>query len=39
LLGCSLLDLSAQSQQKVVEKRLRTYFRTYESEEVKMNNC
>ena len=39
LLGCSLLDLSAQSQQKVVEKRLRTYFRTYESEEVEMNNC
>ena len=39
LLGCSLLDLSAQSQQKVVEKRLRTYFRTYESEEVEMSNC
>ena len=39
LLVFSLLDLSAQSQHKVVEKRLRSYFRTYESEEVKMNNC
>ena len=39
LLGFSLSTLSAQSQQKVVEKRLRTYFRTYESPEVEVGNC
>ena len=39
LLGISLLDLSAQSQQKVVEKRLKEYFRNYESEQVDVGNC
>ena len=39
LLGLSLTDLSAQSQQKVVEKRLREYFREYESTEVNVGTC
>ena len=39
LLGFSLLDLSAQSQQKIVEKRLKEYFRTYESSEVDVGTC
>ena len=39
LLGLSLPDLSAQSQQKVVEKRLKEFFRTYESAEVNVGTC
>ena len=39
LLSYPLLDLSAQSQQKVVERRLREYFRGYESEEVNVGTC
>ena len=39
LLGFSLSTLSAQSQQKVVERRLKSYFRTYESPEVEVGNC
>ena len=39
LLGLSLTDLTAQSQQKVVEKRLREYFRQYESTEVNVGTC
>ena len=39
LFGFSLLDLSAQSQQKVVEKRLKEYFRTYASTEVNVGTC
>ena len=39
LLSFSLLDLSAQSQQKVVEKRLKEYFSTYESTEVNVGTC
>ena len=39
LFGISLTNLSAQSQQKVVEKRLKEYFRTYESAEVNVGTC
>ena len=39
LFGLSLLDLSAQSQQKVVGKRLKEYFRSYASAEVEVGNC
>ena len=39
LLGFSLLDLAAQSQQKVVGKRLKEYFRTYESTDVNVGTC
>ena len=39
LFGFSLTDLSAQSQQKIVERRLREYFRTYESTEVDVGTC
>ena len=39
LFGISLTDLSAQSQQKVVEKRLKEYFRSYESTEVNVGTC
>lgn len=39
LLSCALTDLAAQSQQKVVEKRLKTYFRTYESAETNVGSC
>jgi hypothetical protein len=39
LLGFSLTDLCAQSQQRVVEKRLKEYFRTYESTEVDVGTC
>ena len=39
LLSISLSTLSAQSQHKIVEKRLKTYFRTYESSEVEVGNC
>ena len=39
LLSFSFLDLTAQSQQKVVEKRLKTYFRTYESTETNVGSC
>ena len=43
MLGFSLTDLAAQSQQKaqqkVVDKRLKEYFRNYESEEVNVGSC
>ena len=40
LLFClSLADLSAQSQQKVVEKRLKSYFSAYESALVDVGTC
>ena len=40
ILFCSsFLGLSAQSQQKVVEKRLKEYFRTYESTQVDVGTC
>ena len=39
LFGLSLTNLSAQSQQKVVEKRLKAYFRAYESAEVNVGTC
>ena len=43
LLGFSLTDLTAQSQQKaqqkVVEKRLKEYFRNYESADVNVGSC
>lgn len=39
LLGLSLIDLSAQSQQKVVEKRLKSYFSAYESALVDVGTC
>ena len=39
ILGLSLTDLSAQSQQKVVERRLKEYFRGYESTEVDVGTC
>lgn len=39
LLVFSQLDLSAQSQQKVVENRLKSYFRTYEADNVNVGTC
>ena len=39
LLGLSCPTLSAQSQQKVVEKRLKAYFRNYESPDVEVGTC
>lgn len=39
LFGISLTNLSAQSQQKVVERRLKEYFRAYESAEVNVGTC
>ena len=37
--GFSLTNLAAQSQQKIVGKRLREYFRTYEAEDVDVGTC
>ena len=39
LFGLSLTDLSAQSQQRVVEKRLKSYFSAYESTLVDVGTC
>lgn len=40
LLGClSLTIISAQSQQKVVEKRLKEYFHSYESTDIDVGTC
>ena len=39
LLGSLTINASAQSQNKVVEKRLKEYFRTYESAEVQIGTC
>ncbi len=39
IFGLSCPTLSAQSQQKVVEKRLKSYFRTYESPDVEVGTC
>lgn len=39
ILGLACPTLSAQSQQKVVEKRLRAYFRNYESPDVELGTC
>ena len=35
----TLTSVSAQSQQKVVEKRLKEYFRTYESTDIDVGTC
>ena len=39
ILGLSCPTLMAQSQQKVVEKRLKAYFRTYEAPDVEVGTC
>lgn len=39
LLSCTTTHLSAQSQNKVVSKRLKEYFRTYETPDVKIGTC
>ena len=39
LLGSLTLNASAQSQHKVVEKRLKEYFRTYESTDAQIGTC
>ena len=39
MLGFSLNNLAAQSQQKVVGKRLKEYFRTYEAEDIDVGTC
>ena len=39
ILGLSCPTLTAQSQQKVVEKRLKAYFRSYESPDVEVGTC
>ena len=40
LLSClALTEASAQSQQKVVEKRLKEYFRNYESPDIDLGTC
>lgn len=36
---CHEVDVSAQSQNKTVEKRLKTYFHDYESPDVKVGTC
>lgn len=39
ILSCLPLSISAQSQNKTVETRLKSYFRTYESTDVKIGTC
>lgn len=39
LFACSSLSITAQSQNKTVEKRLKEYFRTYEAKDVQIGTC
>ena len=39
ILSCLPLNLSAQSQNKTVESRLKSYFRSYASPDVKLGTC